>query len=1021
MRIDYNEIRVENIRKYGEETDHLALFGDLYKDRTHFLFELLQNAEDARATRIRFNLFDDRLEVVHDGRVFDEQDVRGVCRIGKGTKGGDLTQIGKFGIGFKSVYAYTATPEIHSGENGFKITNYVRPFEVSFKPPCDSWTTLFVLPFDTEEKAPEIACGEISDRLRKLSARKTLLFLRNLNEIEYRLPDSTYGVCIRQERTRGTARQVSLIGQSNGKDEEENWLIFKRPVPIPGKSESVYVEVGFRLEGEDKAGKNSERIVKVKDSPLVVYFPTEKDTKFGFLIQGPYRTTPSRDNIRDGDEWNMMLVKETAKLVKDVLPEIKELGLLSVSFLETLPIKTDDFPDDSEFYPIVESVRNTLMKEELLPTDDGSFVSAKHAKLARVAKLRDLLNQAQLGQLFESKATIKWLTGEITSDLTRDLHSYLMHKLDIEEVTPESFARKIDHSFLSTQSDEWFINFYGSLLNRESLWEEPSWKSNSGGILRSKPILRLTNGSQEFPFKSDNRTPNVFLPPPERTDFPVVSRLIIADKQALTFLKRLGLSEPDIFDDIVEKIFPKYVKYTESMISDTEHQSDMRKIARALGSDSVAGKKKVLEEAKKIPFLKAILPTGKTLFKKPTEIYFNTDELRLYFSEAEDVYFLHNEYTSFNIDTDILQELGVSKLPRKLEISDLPAEEEREYMVEENRWMEITKNYDLHGLKNFIDIIQRSTDFKEQKNLASVLWGFLKDYIKSDKHFFQARYEWFYRKDRKKYVSSKILIQLKSSKWIPTKDGVLETPNAITSAQLLDGFRDAIELIENLGIVEAVDPNENDWAGVKEKYYAAKLGVSLDNIEFVKNNPKEFQQWKAAMISLKERPAFPARPVANSERRQEHLLDNFSVAPYKEYKKRERSVRTTRNTIDPATWLREQYTNETGQMVCQICKNEMPFKKRNGEYYFEEKEILSKKYLPKEYEAQHLALCPLCAAKYEEFVKNDDDAMSALKKNIIMAENDEIPLSLGDGDEEVSIRFVESHLHDLKVILDEMK
>jgi len=46
-------------------------------------------------------------------------------------------------------------------------------------------------------------------------------------------------------------------------------------------------------------------------------------------------------------------------------------------------------------------------------------------------------------------------------------------------------------------------------------------------------------------------------------------------------------------------------------------------------------------------------------------------------------------------------------------------------------------------------------------------------------------------------------------------------------------------------------------------------------------------------------------------------------------------------------------------MVCQICKEEMPFKKRDGEYYFEAVEALCKTHLPKEHEAQWLALCPL--------------------------------------------------------------
>ena len=127
MPTDYDRIRADNIREYGQGTRHLSFLGRLYTDRTHFVFELLQNAEDAGATRILFRLFEDRLEVTHDGRAFNEADVRGVCGVGEGTKVEDMTQIGKFGIGFKSVYAYTEIPEIHSGGEGFRIENYVRP------------------------------------------------------------------------------------------------------------------------------------------------------------------------------------------------------------------------------------------------------------------------------------------------------------------------------------------------------------------------------------------------------------------------------------------------------------------------------------------------------------------------------------------------------------------------------------------------------------------------------------------------------------------------------------------------------------------------------------------------------------------------------------------------------------------------------------------------------------------------------------------------------------------------------
>ncbi len=95
----------------------------------------------------------------------------------------------------------------------------------------------------------------------------------------------------------------------------------------------------------------------------------------------------------------------------------------------------------------------------------------------------------------------------------------------------------------------------------------------------------------------------------------------------------------------------------------------------------------------------------------------------------------------------------------------------------------------------------------------------------------------------------------------------------------------------------------------------------------------------------------------------------------------------------------------------------MPFRKRNGAHYFEKKEVLAGTYLPKEHEAQYLALCPLCAAKYDEFIKTDDEVMAKLKKEIVGSEDHEISITLGE--ERATIRFVETHLHDLKFILDE--
>lgn len=58
----------------------------LYTDKSHFVYELLQNAEDAGATGIRFVQYSDRLEVMHDGKSFTTENLQGLCDIGQSDK-----------------------------------------------------------------------------------------------------------------------------------------------------------------------------------------------------------------------------------------------------------------------------------------------------------------------------------------------------------------------------------------------------------------------------------------------------------------------------------------------------------------------------------------------------------------------------------------------------------------------------------------------------------------------------------------------------------------------------------------------------------------------------------------------------------------------------------------------------------------------------------------------------------------------------------------------------------------------
>ena len=98
-----------------------------------------------------------------------------------------------------------------------------------------------------------------------------------------------------------------------------------------------------------------------------------------------------------------------------------------------------------------------------------------------------------------------------------------------------------------------------------------------------------------------------------------------------------------------------------------------------------------------------------------------------------------------------------------------------------------------------------------------------------------------------------------------------------------------------------------------------------------------------------------------------------------------------------------------------MCENEMPFRKRNGEYYFESVQVFDN--LSHEHTEAHLALCPVCAAKYKEFVKGDDDKATALRAGI--SSLDKLAIRIKLGQQGGSIRFVKTHLLDIQEILKE--
>jgi len=620
MPSDYRKITKDNKREFGYGTKHIEILASLYRDTTHFIYELLQNAEDAGATSVSFRLEDDRLEVSHDGIAFSEEDVRAISQIAAGTKDeSDLTSIGRFGIGFKSVYAYTDIPEVHStgdikrsrGEEHFLIRGFIGLEPCPAKAHQPGKTTLFVLPFQGKKcPDPDKAVSEIAKRLRNLDVR-TMLFLKHIAHIEWIISGTgEYGAylreteqwdraCRRKRKPWGQSEyRVSLTGESShGPDETETWLVFSRTFD-DASPEARPIEVAFLVQQQEatKAGEKTSkwqieplsfrsREGSSLRSPVNVVFPTGRDTRLGFLIQGPYLTTPTREDIIDHD-FNDMLVTKTAALVADSLEYVKDMGLLGVSALRSLPIDPDDFPMESTFYPIYRDVKDKLRSGCLLPSHDGKSVSATQACLTDGAPLRNLMTPEDLASWAKHadkhasppSQKLHWLSGEISKSQaqTQVLWHYVRHRLDVPEIDGENFVQDATDMFFANQPDTWLKEFYIFLANRDNLRRMLD--------KRNKAFIRVESGTTVRLRNTDNNV-TVHLRDADRPDRSIKASLV--DNAAVEqMFVNMGVQPPNPVSDVMSDVLPLY-KDGNPPISLDEHLRHIEQIQRALAEQEV--------------------------------------------------------------------------------------------------------------------------------------------------------------------------------------------------------------------------------------------------------------------------------------------------------------------------------------------------------------------------------------------------------------------------------------------------
>ncbi|MCD6405262.1 MAG: hypothetical protein J7M19_05515 [Planctomycetes bacterium] len=190
----------------------------------------------------------------------------------------------------------------------------------------------------------------------------------------------------------------------------------------------------------------------------------------------------------------------------------------------------------------------------------------------------------------------------------------------------------LDEEFLKAQSDEWILNLYEFLNGQSALRDR----------LEDLALIRLLKDGTHVTARSNDQ-PLAFLPGPIETAFPTVRAAVCASDEAMKFLQSLGLTEPDLVDDVVRNVLPKYG--TESVdVADADYEADISRILSAFGTDSEIQHEKLVKALGNSCFIKAVDCGGAKIWAKPGDGYLATERLKNLFSSVSGVLLVDDSY-----------------------------------------------------------------------------------------------------------------------------------------------------------------------------------------------------------------------------------------------------------------------------------------------------------------------------------------------------------------------------------------
>ena len=1002
----YKQISDANRIKYGTEAEKiLRIIINQYSDRTHFIYEILQNAEDAGATRIQFHLEKEKLVIKHDGRPFNEKDIEGVCGIANGTKE-DGTRIGHFGIGFKSVYCYTEHPYIYSGEYHFVIQNQLFPKEVPGSQEIAYDETCMILPFDKGEVPSSIAYQEIRDALTKKITAESIIMLNQISDVRIKIDgypeeieinkakysldkkayaDNVFGLSMNTTITNTRSKQT--------RTKDADYLFFT-------DANAEATAIIFRVEGKE--------LKAIKNSKIYAFFPTAKEAHQNFYIHAPFDTTPARDNFKEGAEYgkhNIKLIKAVGELIWFAFQWMKNHQYLSVSGFNTV-FPVYEYEADDVLYGIYQNSIDMIREEALLPTNvPGEFKKIQEICVPLWGIIVDTFDDNDLRAL-RRKRNISWLAKEFSTEAYRDVRAFLNQNFKLETLEWKDLVLNMNAFFLSQKQLSWMEALMSKI---ESYCIKRATYDSHYIDVSQIPFVR-TVSQEQICARDEHGKLQVYLNNPDIAKYRIESTFIKNECIRSFYRRALEIPEYNIEQETIENILPKYesanVKFkTKDPI--TENIDDLKVIKDAIYTNT-----SILERIKD----KYIVTDGKNWYR-PEEMYLRSNDTRSGYALVKgiirikylaDTYF-DGTLRSLKLDEDFFKKIGCNAGIRMMPASRdeylrairkyCGAKAESDYRTNIFFKTYISKKLDWSfNYEGFPDIF---TDMTKEKSLSiarflnpnAMNFDIQGELVAADDQHFSGK------NVESMMAYSMLGLQLCYEKWIYIQgDPFPHTPLEIDKEDLLPEYKTAKRLMAILPFKKEVKSALTEWldANIDDKSDLNLIKHYLSDPEALAKVAKAMAKNEAQMEAKKNKVKSAKELIEQGDRKQrESEKDDMEleISPISEKGKLKREKNLDRQLADsmdnfisvarglsfssrPSNKEERIFLEQEYDGHCQICLKQI--RKYNGEHYFEAINIIKFSKLPEKlansgkYGWNSLCLCPNCAAEYNYCSANSD-------------------------------------------------